>query len=151
MAGSIVCCVDDSREARAAVRVARDLGQRLALDLVLLHVAPPVTEPGVSTAPGGAERLAEAEREDADALLQTIMREAGLPPDVELRVEIGDPARGVLAVCEQEQPELVVLGSHGRGGIQATLLGSVSTHVAAKAPCIVVIVPPGAAEKSPPT
>jgi hypothetical protein len=39
---------------------------------------------------------------------------------------------------------LVVIGSHGRSGIRAALLGSVSSTVAARAPCPCVIVPPTA-------
>jgi nucleotide-binding universal stress UspA family protein len=148
MARSILCCVDDSQEARDAVRVARGLADRLALDLVLLHVAPPITQPGVSAAPRGQERLAETERENAQELLRTIARELGLTAEVELRVEVGEPAQGVLAVCEQEHAEMVVLGSRGRGGLKATLLGSLSKDVAGRASCIVVVVPPGAAEQS---
>ena len=43
---------------------------------------------------------------------------------------------------------MVVLGSRGRGSLEAALLGSVSRDVAGKAHCIVVLVPPGAAEQT---
>jgi nucleotide-binding universal stress UspA family protein len=145
---SVICCVDASGEARDALRVARGLATRLGLELVLLHVAPPVTEPGVGAVPFARQRLAESERADAQALLDRLVEEAGIPVDVERRIEVGDPAQAVLAVCEQEQAELVVLGSRRHGSVKAALLGSVSANVAGKAPCVVVVVPPGAADQS---
>lgn len=149
MAGSVVCCVDDSPAARDAAGVARVLAARLGLELVLLHVARPPTAPGVSAAPAGQEQLAAGEREDAEALLKEVARGIGLGEHkVERRVEFGDPAGRILAVCEQEHAEMVVLGSRRHGSVKAALLGSVSTNVAGKAPCVVVIAPPGAAEQA---
>ena len=149
MAGVIVCCVDSSSEARDAARVACGLATRLGFELVLLHVAPSPIQPGLSAATFGQERLAESEREDASALLDQLASDLGCAVDkVERRVEFGDPAERVLAVCEQEHAEMVVLGSRRHGNVKAALLGSVSTDVAGKAPCIVVIVPPGAAEQT---
>jgi nucleotide-binding universal stress UspA family protein len=147
MLGSIVCCVDDSAESRDAARVAKGLATRLDLELILLHVAPPLTQPGVSAAAFGQERLAESERADAEALLERVAGEAGVG-DVERRVALGPPAERILAVCEQEQPEMVVLGSRRHGSLKAALLGSVSADVAGKAPCLVVIVPSGAAGRT---
>jgi nucleotide-binding universal stress UspA family protein len=149
MRGSVVCCIDDSPEARDAARVARGLAARLGFVLVLLHVAHLPTAPGLSAAPLGHERLAESERKDAEALLDRLIRELGIAAEeVRRRVEFGDPAARVLAVCEQEHAEMVVLGSRRHGSLKAALLGSVSTDVAGKAPCIVVIVPPGAARQT---
>ena len=149
MPGPVVCCVDDSAEARDAARVARSLAARLGLKLVLVHVAPPLTQPGLSAAALGHERLAESERKDAESLLDRLAGELGLAEDeVERRIAIGDPAQGILAVCQKEQAEMVVLGSRRHGSLKAALLGSVSAGVAGRAPCVVVIVPPGAAEQS---
>jgi nucleotide-binding universal stress UspA family protein len=146
--GSVVCCVDESQEARDAARFGKLLADRLGLQLVLLHVAAAPIAPGVSTAAHGQERLAAAERESADELLEAVALELGLGNATERRVEFGDVAARVLAVVEEGRAELVVLGSRGRGSLKTALLGSVSKDVVGRAPCVVVVVPPGAAARS---
>jgi nucleotide-binding universal stress UspA family protein len=148
VAGAIICCVDGSAESFDAVRVAQGLAERLRLELVLLFVAAMPMRPGVSAAPLGQERLVEAERIEGEQLLLRAASDAGVSDTVSRRVEVGDAVERVLAVCEEERAEMVVLGSRGGGGVRAALLGSVSRDVAAKARCLVLVVPPGAAERS---
>jgi nucleotide-binding universal stress UspA family protein len=143
----LLCGVDDSDGARAALPIAARLAQALGLELLVLHVEPGTELPGVSAAARGQERLREAELEDAQRLLSELAHEAGLDADAVLHAEIGDPAARILAACEDESVQLVVLGSHGRRGVKAALLGSVSRDVAARAPCPTVIVPPHSAER----
>ena len=141
----LVCCVDDSDGARAGLSVASRLAAALGLDLVVLHVEPATELPGVSAAAAGQARLREEELSDARRLLGELAREAGLGTDATLHAEVGDPAESILAACADESVQLVVLGSHGRRGAKAILLGSVSRDVAARAPCPCVIVTPEAA------
>jgi len=145
--GPVVACVDGSDVSRSVVDVACRLADRLDLRLILLHVAPPTEAPGVSAAPAGQQRLHEEERRDAEKLLERIAREAGLGVDVQRRAETGPAASRIVAACAEERAELVVLGSRGRGGLKAALLGSVSTSVAANASCPCVIVSPDAVQR----
>jgi nucleotide-binding universal stress UspA family protein len=52
----------------------------------------------------------------------------------------GDAKREILAFAEEWQPDLIVVGSHGRTGADRFLLGSVSEAVARHAGCSVQIV-----------
>lgn len=142
--GPVICCLDDSDSARYALRVGRALATRLGLELMLLHVEPPTEAPGVSAAPAGQERLRDEELHDAESLLERIVQETGLDPEVRRRAAVGNTAQRIVACCADEEASLVVLGSRGRGGVASALLGSVSSEVAAKAPCACVIVPPTA-------
>jgi nucleotide-binding universal stress UspA family protein len=141
---TVLCCLDDSDGARHAIPFARVLATRLGLELVLVHVVPPTPAPGVSAAPAGQERFVEGMHE-AESLLARLVHEARLDAEVRTRVASGNAVARIVAICEEENVALVVVGSRGRGGIASALLGSVSSEVAAKAPCACVVVPPSAA------
>jgi nucleotide-binding universal stress UspA family protein len=142
--GPVLCCLDDSDGARHALRVASLLATQLGIELVLVHIGPPTEAPGVSAAPSGQRRLRESELDDAKALVARIAGEAGVDPDTRSHLATGDAADRIVALCSDEHASFVVLGSRGRGTVRSALLGSVSSAVAAKAPCPCVIVPPSA-------
>jgi len=56
------------------------------------------------------------------------------------RVEVGDEAATVCRVAEQLDVDVVVVGSHGRTGLERLFLGSVSEHIVRHAPCPVLVV-----------
>ena len=130
MAGSIICGVDDSESAKGAARVARALSAQLGLRLVLVRV--------VEAGSAGEKISAIAER---------LERLCGCTTDVDCGanwlVEVGHPADRLVATAADEQASLIVVGSTGP---RSSLLGSVSAEVSRRAPCPVVVVPPGAEE-----
>jgi nucleotide-binding universal stress UspA family protein len=60
--------------------------------------------------------------------------------DVAVRVERGEPKKMILQAAAEWKADLIVVGSHGRSGMDHFLLGSVSEAVARYAPCSVEIV-----------
>ncbi|MCP4205004.1 MAG: universal stress protein [bacterium] len=58
------------------------------------------------------------------------------------RIAVGRPADEILQAAEQFQSDLVVLGTHGQGGVERALLGSVARVVATEAGCAVLFIPP---------
>jgi nucleotide-binding universal stress UspA family protein len=64
----------------------------------------------------------------------------GDSPPVEQHVVHGHPVHVLLDAAAGA--DLLVVGSRGHGGFAGMLLGSVSQHLAAHAPCPVLIVPP---------
>jgi nucleotide-binding universal stress UspA family protein len=56
------------------------------------------------------------------------------------RVLQGDPREALIDEAKKERADLVVVGSHGRTGLEKLLMGSVATHVVTHAPCSVVVV-----------
>jgi nucleotide-binding universal stress UspA family protein len=58
------------------------------------------------------------------------------------RVRTGYPAEEVLGELREWEADLVMLGTHGRSGLERMLIGSVAADVLQGAPCSVLIVPP---------
>lgn len=63
---------------------------------------------------------------------------------VRTRVERGDPRDRILEALEEGAHDLVILGTHGRAGMQRLMLGSVAADLVRRSPCSVLVVPPAA-------
>jgi nucleotide-binding universal stress UspA family protein len=143
----IVVGVDGSDASAAALTWAAEEARLRSAPLVAVFAwsfipAQPIGDPGMLAVPAGdlAGQL-EAESEAARVILAEAVSEAlGGEPGVEIEQKLveGDP--GDALVAESGAAELVVVGSHGRSGLKAALLGSVSRHVASHAACPVVVV-----------
>lgn len=91
--------------------------------------------------PVPAEAWVEQEEQDhilAERRIRETFRELG--PEVEVRVESGDPGERICAVAVEERVDLVVVGSHDVGTLRRILGGSVSDDVVHHAPCPVLLV-----------
>jgi nucleotide-binding universal stress UspA family protein len=126
MDGSILVATDFEPASLEALALARSFAQKLALEIVLLHVyaVPIVVYPGIDpiVMPGLPEEIASAAKRALDALAakngihRTLLR-------------AGDPAREILNAVEETKPSLVVVGTRGRRGLTHALLGSVAEKV----------------------
>jgi nucleotide-binding universal stress UspA family protein len=147
MAGTIVVGVDGSAASLEALRWAADEARLRGARLVALHAwvfvpAAPIGDPGMIAIPAGdlAGQL-EAETEAARAeLADSIARVLGPEPDVEVEARLTENDAAEALVAESESADLVVVGSHGRSGLRAAILGSVSRTVVDHAHCPVVVV-----------
>lgn len=86
------------------------------------------------------DRMAEQFRDKAEsdcAAAQKVLEEQGF--QAKPLAVMGEPAAAILDLAEQEKPDLIVVGSHGKTGIQRFLLGSVSEQVMRYAPYSVLV------------
>ncbi|MDG5778338.1 universal stress protein [Haloarculaceae archaeon H-GB2-1] len=60
--------------------------------------------------------------------------------DIETVTEVGRPARAILEYARDHDVDQIVMGSHGRSGIDRTLLGSVAETVTRRARIPVTII-----------
>lgn len=70
---------------------------------------------------------------------------ADAPFDVATALLSGEARREILGELAEHPVDLVMLGTHGRGGLDRLMLGSVASAVSRKAPCSVLLVSPEAA------
>jgi nucleotide-binding universal stress UspA family protein len=83
----------------------------------------------------------EGEKEPAYRLVERLAKElrtAGFKADI--AIEVGDARERIIDSAEVWGADLIVVGSHGHGGIRRFLLGSVAEFVARHAKCSVEIV-----------
>lgn len=120
----ILVALDGSPDADAALRHAATLARDQNARLTLLTVAPP---------PSTAASAGATQPPDLLDLQAKILREANdsLPDDIGVttRLERGDAAETILRIAREEEPDLIVMGSHGHSRIRRALLGSVSEKV----------------------
>jgi nucleotide-binding universal stress UspA family protein len=126
--------VDGSTASEAAIHLAFDEASRRGVELVALHAWSDV----------GVFPMLGMDWRDSEAKGQEILAErlAGWQeqyPDVHVKrlLFCDKPAQWLLK--ESERAQLVVIGSHGRGGFAGMLLGSVSSHVAQSATVPVIV------------
>jgi len=146
MYARILVAVDGSPGSARAVTHAIALSKALGAGLRVLHVVDMGwlalgPELAVDTQRVAAARRAEGERTVAAAL--ETARAAGVSVEASL-VETGAPGQRVASQIVQEAQawpaDLLVLGTHGRGGAERLLLGSVAEGVARRASVPVLLV-----------
>ncbi len=135
---SILHANDLSETSRSAFDMACALARDYRARLIVVHVYPPAVN-----------YADEYDRERDDTLTKDLLEELRkqTPHDptlsIEYRLVEGSPAEVILR--ESQGCDLVVLGTHGRGGITRALMGSVAEQVQREAACPVVTVRPGVA------
>jgi nucleotide-binding universal stress UspA family protein len=61
---------------------------------------------------------------------------------LETRVESGAPAAKILDVADKEKIDLIIMGAHGRKGLDRAIFGSVAAKVVRNASCAVLTIRP---------
>jgi nucleotide-binding universal stress UspA family protein len=89
--------------------------------------------------PAMVEARAQLEPRTRKAM-ETLIREAKLPAGT-LYLEEGKPATALTRLAEDEKLDLLVVGTHGRKGLERALLGSVALGVLHGAHCPVAVAP----------
>jgi nucleotide-binding universal stress UspA family protein len=135
--GVVLVPIDFEDASRRALDLAKELAPCLSAEVVLLHAYQVLVQvvPGLSPAeipplPGIHLEVEEAARgalnelADAHGGLRSILME-------------GDPASAILAEAERLRPRMVVMGTHGRAGLERVVLGSVAEKVVRR--CVVPV------------
>jgi nucleotide-binding universal stress UspA family protein len=87
------------------------------------------------------EEMSRSLLEHAKKVIElTTAKLAALGLSIESKVREGDPRREIVEEAKDWRADLIIIGSHGRTGMQRWLLGSVAEHVVRHAPCSVEVV-----------
>lgn len=140
---TVVVGIDGSEASKRAaahgVAIARHWGATVKLVTV---VRPPEGWWGIGGAPPSPEALATALVEGRQQVLAEAENELDLEGlEYQSVEELGDPVARILAVCEANDADLLVIGRRGAGFAERMLLGSTADRLTHLAECPVMVVP----------
>lgn len=130
-AKKILFPTDFSTLSDAALKYATTLAKDMGAKLVIVHIEEP------PAAYGAGEMYYGIPDPDTAALRK--MLEAVKPTDAsvpyEHRLVTGEPGMEIVELAQEENADLIVMGTHGRTGLGRLLMGSVAESVVRRAPC----------------
>ncbi len=147
---AILAPTDFSEHAAKALRYAAGLAERLGATLHLLHVLPDVLPMAPDLVAGAPDMFIapalppdyyrETGVESLEALGHVLDPSWGAVPAVETAVRRGDPVEEIVAYATERRIDLIVIATHGRGGLSHVLVGSVAEAIIRHAPCPVMTI-----------
>ena len=143
----ILLPLDGSVLAEAALPAAQYLAGVLGARITLIHVI----EKGAAPSIHGERHLTQ--HEEAEVYLEQIRRM--LPPEIPVALHVHESAvmnvaQSIVEHQDELTPDLIVMCSHGRGGLRDLLFGSIAQQVITAGRVPVFIVQPPAADRQKP-
>lgn len=138
----ILCPVDFSEASQHAIEHAIVIARWYKASITALHVYNAAFMP-IPRLPPLESRVPEPELKRVNT--ETISCfEGAIASGIDVRVVIdrGQPAARILGRADVDHSDLIVMGTHGAGGFEHLLLGSVTEKVLRRARCPVLTVPP---------
>lgn len=140
----ILLATDGSDASAHAAALAVDLARVHGARLTALYVVDPYPYLGIGEAnPMGFQAYMSAAYDhaaQAHARVAALCDDGGKPVELMLRMAEDLPAvDGILKLAKEEGADLIVVGSHGRGGLMRLVLGSVASKVVAQSPLPVLV------------
>ncbi len=133
--GTIVCGVDRSPGASAAVLTAVRLGREFRVEVVAVHVVPSVQRELDVYLGERAQRM-------ASELAASVLKGNGGVSHITVLGGVGEPAERLAWAAREHDASLIVLGAHAQGKSRAFLRSRLAAELREKAPVPVVVVAP---------
>lgn len=134
---NILVAVDGSDQANQAIQEAIEISKRNQASLFVVHAKDVAQLYGTAYIMPAV--LEEAEKQSAE-----ILDEAGklIGDKVEYKAfqVSGSPKKEIVGFAEENDIDLIVMGSTGKGAIDRVLVGSTASYVVNHAPCNVMVV-----------
>ena len=135
----ILIAIDSEPIAAHAADVGAEFARLAGADVAFIHV---IDDALVNAADTGIQPdvLAASAKEDARKLIEEFRKRLPQQSSALEFVQIGTPLTEIVNAAKDWPADLIVIGSHGRGGVKRALLGSVAEGVMRHAPCPVLVV-----------
>ncbi|NPB10047.1 MAG: universal stress protein [Thermodesulfobacteria bacterium] len=141
---TILFPTDFTQASERVLPYARYLAEKLEAKIIVLFVVEELAKYAHFYVPHSALDNLEAElMESAKKKMEIFMEDHFSDfPQAESLVLRGDVPEEIVKTAEEKNVDLIVMGTHGRKGLEKILLGSVTERVIKKAPCPVMTVNP---------
>lgn len=141
----ILAAVDFSEHSDVVLQYAAEFSRSFQAEVLLCHVVEPADM--LSQLPPGGEgyfppNMAQLQQEHARRTLEQRISQHQVAGG-RIAIPQGSPFVEIVRLAREEDVDLVIVGTHGRGAIAHMLLGSVAEKVVRKAPCPVLTVRSG--------
>ena len=141
---TILCPVDFSDHARVALAYAALLASRSKGRLVVTFVEDPMLVAGAAVA-YDEKALVDKARKELQWVVEKTIQPYGLRmEDVTLDVAVGRPHEEIARTAERMKCDVIVMGAHGRSGMNKLMLGSTTHRVLRRSGLPVLATPPAA-------
>ena len=139
---TILYPTDFSKGARAALDHAISLAGDYSAKLILLHVVEdiPIAEWYIPSAISVADLTEDLRKSALQEMNKWVVEVSSQVKDVEKMVVNGVPFVEIIGAAREKKADLIVIGTHGRTGIDHMLFGSTAEKVVRKASCPVLTV-----------
>lgn len=139
----ILCAIDFSEHSVAVADMAGTMAKALGSEIVCVYVAPSLSQyVGFHVPPSSIENFVGEIVSGADATMDTFLTENFQDAEVKGKVVTGYAAEEILDLAEDEGVDMIIMGTHGRKGIDRILFGSVAEKVVKTSKCPVLTVRP---------
>ncbi len=138
----ILLATDGSEEAVLAAWTAVDLAEKTGSELHIIHVGP-LTRYAATRGSRALSSAQDALDNEASRLLYAQVKQVQIAGGIVAQAHLRSSERpdvAVVTLAEEINAGLIVIGSHGRGGVRRAFMGSVSDSVARHAHCPVMVV-----------
>lgn len=140
----ILFCTDFSDDAHWAFTYALQLAKTFKSKLYILHVVPAPVHPeqlSIYLSPEKLEELKASQKIEVDRQLHThYLDKMGDFKEYEVQFKEGEPFLEIIQTAKRESVGVIVMGTHGRTGLDHILFGSTAEKVVRKSPCPVLTV-----------
>jgi nucleotide-binding universal stress UspA family protein len=140
----ILFCTDFSEDAHWAFTYALNLAKSYKSKLFILHVTPEPVHPeqlSIYLPPEKLKELKASQKKEMNQQLEMhyLKKMRGFK-NYKVVFKEGEPFVEIIQIAKKESAHLIVMGTHGRTGLDHILFGSTAEKVVRKSPCPVLTI-----------
>lgn len=139
---NILYPTDFSRGSDAAAAAAADLSQKYGARLHVLHIIYDISRDGPWFTPGADadEMYRDVKNGALDEIERVRAEHFPALENVATTVKVGSAFEDIIGYCKENSIDLIVMGTHGKTGLDRIIFGSTAQRVVRRAKCPVLTV-----------